>query len=104
MQGRENKSIKNLLSDASIDGPEDTEDHLLNVHFPGNIAKVGEGRENTYYGAFGGALGVIDYALAAKIQEVLASLGSHNAAGPDGLKPVVLQNLPDSCTDRLQLA
>ncbi len=66
VQGRENKSI-NLLSVAIVHGLEGTVDHLLGVHFTGNTAERGEGRENTNYGAFQDALRVIDYVLTTEI-------------------------------------
>ncbi len=101
-QGKENKSI-NLLNDALDDSPEGTLRHLMDVHFPGHSAPVEEGRDNVYYGAFNDALREINYITVGKIQEALASIGSHKAAGPDGFKQIVLKNLPDSYFDRLRV-
>ncbi len=100
VQGRENKSI-NLFSDAPTEGLEGTLNHLLDVHFPGNITWVEEGWENMFYGDFDDVFQVIDCISLGKIQKALDNLGSYKAAGSDGLKLVVLKNLPDSCINRL---
>ncbi len=98
-QGRENRSI-NLLSNALSDGPEGTVRNLMDVHFPGHSVLVEEGRENAYYGVFSDALREINYLTVDKIHEALASISSYKAAGPDGFKPIVPKNVPDSCINR----
>ncbi len=75
----------------------------MDVHFPGHSAPVEEGRDNAYYGVFNDALREINYITVGKIQEALASIDSHKAAGPDGFKPIVLKNLPNSYFHRLQI-
>ncbi len=60
VQGKENHSI-NLLSDASVGGPEGTVNHLMDIHFPGSMAIVlGGGKEDICFGSFAGACRMID--------------------------------------------
>ena len=101
MQGKENRSI-NLLSDATVDTPEGTVDHLLDIHFPGNTTLVNKEKGNPYFGKFADAQKKITYVSLANVLEAISSFGNNKAGGPDGIKPVVLKNLPLSLVGRIQ--
>ncbi len=101
MQGNESRSI-NLLSDAPVDTPEGTADHLMDIHFPGNTTLVNKEKGNPYFGKFADAQKKIMYVSLANVLEAISSFGNNKAGGPDSIKPVVLKNLPLNLVGRIQ--
>ena len=101
VQGKEN-CIINLLSDAPVDTPKGTVDHLMDIHFPGNTTLVNEEKGNAYFGKFVDAQKKITYVSLANVLEAISSFGNNKAGGPDGIKPVVLKNLPLILVGRIQ--
>ncbi len=101
MQGKENCSI-NLLSNALVDTPKGTVDHLMDIHFPGNTTLVDEEKGNPFFGKFADAQQKIMYVSLASVLEAISSFGNNKAGGPDGIKPLVLKNLPLNFVGRIQ--
>ncbi len=66
VQGKENHSI-NLLSDAPVNTPEGTVDHLMDIRFPGNTTLVNEEERNPYSGKFADAQKKITYVSLANV-------------------------------------
>ncbi len=73
----------------------------MDVHFPGSTDLL-RGGGDICFGSFAGACWMIDYVTLVSFLEAISSFGNTKAGGPDGLKPVVLKNLPINCMGRLQ--
>ncbi len=104
IQKCQNESI-GIMSDAQNDRPEETVNHLLNVHFPGNTT-VEEGEQeggNTFFGKFRYAQITISWITTNKIKWAISNFGNHKAAGPDGLAPMVLKQPSDRVLEHLRV-
>jgi hypothetical protein len=86
---------------AWLAGATDEDDHLKRLllhHFPG-IETEGNGAEERERadGCRAAAIKVT----AEMIKETMASFGAYKAAGPDGVRPIMLQNLPGNALSLL---
>ena len=104
-QGEENRTLGLLTKDDGrpTTGPSDTLGLLFDVHFPGSAPATGPTK-----GQLVGSVTVEDFdkeevtfITAQKVKAAMASFGSWKAAGPDEIKPVVLQNLGADTVDRI---
>ncbi len=94
---KENRSIGLMKLDDGTEtsNPVETLNLLLDVHFPGSLTMDSTNEEG---GAHGGPEVNWDtkdtsFITIDKVRKSLADFGSHKAAGTDGIKPIVLQNL-----------
>ena len=80
---------------------------LMDVHFPGSLDEAPEGMESGRNGKgsisnnFMKNANYLSFITKDKVKAALKSFGSWKAAGPDGFKPIILQNLDDSTIDHL---
>ncbi len=104
IQKHQNECIR-IMSDAQNDEPEETVNHLLNVHFPGSttVEESGGKGSNTFLGKFQYAQIMTSWITIDKVKWAIFNFGSHKAAGPDGLVPMVLKQLPDKVLECLRI-
>ena len=79
---------------------------LMDDHFPGskNVDDVPDSSHGPEYSNnFLRDAGFVSHISEDKVKEAIMSFSSFKAAGLDGCKPIVLQNLPDSALERLTL-
>ena len=107
IQGQENKTLGLLAKDSggTTESPAETIDLLMDTHFPGSVSPVPNSFTRVEAGG-GFREGApeesqVSYITATKVRAAIASFGAHKAAGPDGIKPVVLQHLGDSTLSRI---
>ena len=102
MQGTVNHAV-GLLSD--VDGactPDGSVDLLLDTHFPGSVTHKIYGKPpRRSYPSYKLNSEEFDYVSIEKIKWAIQMFGKQKAAGPDGLKPLVLQQLNRSNLTRL---
>ncbi len=99
-------SIGGILSDTPSNDPVDFVQQLLDVHFPGSGPTVNERGQETKIenlGTYLEACRATRFITKPRIKWAIECLSSNKAAGPDGIKPVVLKNLPDSYLQQLQV-
>ena len=92
--------INILSSNGEACSPEESVRHLMDKHCPGSLpeeedvpprfmkSKVSIEKETTF----------ITYSY---VKRAIQEFGKHKAAGPDGLKPIILQNLPKSTLEAI---
>ena len=79
---------------------------LMDTHFPGSTpfkeGKESKSEEEEFLGNnFIENAAFLSYITVEKVRIALKSFNGFKAAGPDGLKPIALQNLPDSFLERM---
>ena len=102
-------SIGQLMKDdgTTTNDVQETLDTLMDVHFPGSSnwdrddpqVKDSVSLSNNFIMN----AGFLSYISIDKVKEAINSFSSFKAAGPDGCKPIVLQNLPESFLHRLTI-
>ena len=79
---------------------------LMDTHFPGSYPYKDLGKlkeDTTLSNAFISNANFLSYITKEKVAAAIKSFSGFKAAGPDGLKAVVLQNLPDFYLERLTI-
>ncbi len=98
------KASISVLSNTPSNDTMDSVQHLLDAHFPRSGLIVDEEERRTkvkYLGTYMEACRTIRFITIPRIKWVIECCSSNKAAGPDGIKPVVLKNLPDSFLQQL---
>ena len=88
--------------------PEQSLQLLLDVHFPNSVRKDPTGEDDQTSDFVNNispyqTLEDSDIFTNTKIRKAITQFGPHKAPGPDGLKPIILQHLPDQIITRLSL-
>ncbi len=100
------KASIGILSDTPSNDPVDSVQQLLDVHFPGSRPTVDKGGRETKVenlGTYREAYRATRFITMPRIKWAIEHFSSNKAAGPDGIQPVVLKNLPDSYLQQLQI-
>ncbi len=104
VQAREDTQV-GILSDSTTDGPEGTLNKLVDTHFLGSVRRIGwdPGPKGKEGGRYQDALHSGHFTTTERIRWAIKQFGNTKAAGPDGIKPIVLKNLPDNYLENLKI-
>lgn len=100
LSGEENKTLGLVKNPSGIyvASLQEAAEFLMDKHFPGSTSYHGGRAPETAPRELSETLGWIT---GKKIKAAFAGFGSHKSPGPDGLKPIVLQHLPDAAIARV---
>ncbi len=93
------KGVSLFSSQGKTLTPKETLGNLMDAHFIDSVpAGDMEGEKaTTIRHVEDETMNFVEYIEPSKVKHALNSFGPHKAAGPDGLKPIVLQNLNSGC-------
>ena len=104
-QGEMAKTLGLLTkSDGSTtEGPEDTLNLLMDTHFPGSVSARDSQESQAGIGIRDADLegDEVSFITVHKVRAAMATFGAQKAAGPDGIKPIILHQLGDDTLGRI---
>jgi len=104
INGSENKSVGLLTMKRGNQAanPEESMNGLLDVHFPGSVNELAESDENhSETMEWSLVQEEAKFITKQKVKQAIATFGPQKAAGTDGIKPVILQNLDEETLEEL---
>ena len=103
LKGLEDKQeIKILSEDGEACSPEESVKNLMDKHCPGSVP-VKEEQLPRFFKSKEAILNETKFITTSSVKKAIREFGKHKAAGPDGLKPIILQNLPGETMEAITL-
>ena len=103
LKGLEERHEINILSsDGEACSPEESVRNLMDKHCPGSLPEKEE-LPPRFMKSKVSIENETEFITYSYVKRAIQEFGKHKAAGPDGLKPIILQNLPKSTLEAITM-